>query len=165
MNRLLFVSFLVFAGFVASAQDIPSWKITDLEKYVHESSKPVVISFWATYCIPCLRELPSFEETIQRYKNEGVSMLLVSLDMKEQFPDDIKATILKRKIASNVVWLNETNADYFCPKVDSSWTGALPSTLFINNKNGYHKFFEEALSKENFEKQLKAMIAGKMESR
>jgi hypothetical protein len=58
-----------------------------------------------------------------------------------------------------VVWLNETNADYFCPKIDASWTGGMPSSLFVNNSTGYHKFFEEPLSKEQLEKEIQVMLS------
>ena len=85
-------------------------------------------------------------------------MLLVSLDLKGYYPDSIMATIKKHKIVQPVVWLNETNADYFCPKIDSSWSGGMPSSLFVNNATGYHRFFEEPLSREKFEKEIQAML-------
>src|SRR4051812_38564470 len=148
---------LVF-HFNTVAQTIPAWKITDLEAYIQKSNTPIIINFWATFCIPCLKEIPYFEETVKTYKKDSVKILLVSLDMKEQYPKDIKAMMEKRKFASSSVWLNEIDADYFCPKVDSAWSGALPSTLFVNNKKGYHKFFEEQIPKEKLEKLIDAMI-------
>jgi thiol-disulfide isomerase/thioredoxin len=147
------------------AQTIPSWKITDLEKYIQSSKTPVIVSFWATYCVPCLAEIPYFERLVKSYEKDSVTILLVSLDMEEQYPKAIISTIAKRKFLSTTVWLNETNADYFCPKIDSSWSGALPSTLFVNNKTGYHKFFEEKIPENKLEAEIKAMIAGKSESR
>src|SRR3954470_10335603 len=145
----------------ASAQTVAAWKISDLQDYIQHSDSPVIINFWATYCKPCLQEIPYFESMAKRYEKDGVKMLLVSLDTKEQYPKDIEAIILKRKFASKTVWLNETDADYFCPKVDSSWSGALPSTLLLNNKKGYRKFFEEQIPKEKLELEIETMIATK----
>ena len=161
MKIICSILVLLFVGFNASSQTIPAWKITDLQAYIQKSTSPVIVTFWATYCIPCLKELPYFEETVNKFKKDSVKILLVSLDMKDQYPGDINATVKKRKFISPVVWLNETDADYFCPKVDSAWSGALPSTLFINNKSGYHKFFEEEIPKEKVEKEIKAMIDSK----
>jgi hypothetical protein len=61
----------------------------------------------------------------------------------------------ERKFTSQVVWLDETNADYFCPKIDSAWSGVMPATLFINNKKSVRSFFEEEMSKDKFEEELK----------
>lgn len=85
--------------------------------------------------------------------------------MEEQYPETISSMAAKMKFVSKVVWLNETNADYFCPKVDSSWSGSLPSTLLIYNKTGYRKFFEEKIPEGKLETEIKELIAGKSESR
>ena len=162
MKTSIFIIILFSSCFTLSAQTIPAWKINDLEKFIQKSSSPVIINFWATFCKPCLEEIPYFEELIKKYKKDSVTLLLVSLDMQEQYPKDISASVQKRKYSSTVVWLNETNADYFCPKVDSSWSGSLPSSLFINNKTGYRKFFEEQLPKSKLEKEIKAMIVGEI---
>ena len=50
------------------------------------------------------------------------------------------------------------NADYFCPRVDSKWSGVMPATLFINNKKGHRSFFEEEMSKDKFETEIKKIL-------
>ena len=140
------------------AQSIPSWKITDLEYYIKKSDTPVVVSFWATYCVPCIKEIPYFQETVKKYKDKGVKLLLVSLDFEEMYPKKIADFADKRKFTAPIVWLNETNADYFCPKVDSKWSGVMPATLFINNKKGHRSFFEEEMPKEKFESEVKKIL-------
>jgi thiol-disulfide isomerase/thioredoxin len=156
--NLLFVFVLFFSCRQANSQSIPKWKITDLEEYIKKSDTPVVVNFWATYCGPCIKEIPYFQEIAKKYKDKGVKLLLVSLDFKESFPDKISSFADKRKITSQIVWLDETNADYFCPKVDSKWSGVMPATLFINNKKGHHSFFEEEMSKEKFETEIKKIL-------
>ncbi len=157
-NIIAIIFVLLLAGNV-NAQTIPAWKITVLEEWIQKSDSPVIVSFWATWCKPCLGEIPYFEALAAKYKDKGVRLLLVSLDMKEDYPKAIVATIQKRKFASEVVWLNETNADYFCPKIDNSWSGALPATLLVNNKKGYRKFFEEAIPEEKLEQEIIKLIA------
>ena len=139
-------------------QKIKKIKIMDLEKTINESKGPLIVNFWATYCVPCLREIPSFQQMARQFKDKGVKLLLVSIDMKEAYPSKIIAIAKKLKLNPPVYWLDETNADYFCPKVDSSWYGALPSSLLINNTTGYRKFFEDELSKEKLEKEIQAML-------
>ena len=157
--RLLFVFvFFLSCNEKASSQTITKWKIEDLEQYIAKSDTPTVISFWATYCAPCIKEIPHFEETVKKYKHNGVKLLLVSLDFKESYPEKITSFVDKRKFSSSIVWLDETNADYFCPKVDSNWSGVMPATLFVNNKKAIRNFFEEEMSKDKFEEELKKIF-------
>ena len=142
------------------AQSISRWKIDDLEKYFNQTDSPLVINFWATYCGPCLKEIPKFEEVINKYKNSGIKMLLVSLDFKESYPDKIRDFSKKYKYNSKIVWLDETNADYFCPRVDINWSGVMPATLLLNNKFKKRSFFEEEMTTEKFESALNDILTG-----
>ena len=148
----------VAAQEIKSGQPIKSIKITDLEKTISESKTPMVINFWATYCKPCVAEIPYFQEEVNKQKNNKVLLLLVSLDLKSYYPQKIRSFAASRKFTAPILWLNETDADYFCPKVDPKWSGVLPATLFINNKTGYRKFYEDALSRETLKKEIMATL-------
>lgn len=157
--RITAVLFLLTAVISAQGQTIPSWKITKLQDFMAKSDSVLVINFWATFCKPCIEEIPYFESIVQKYQDKKVKLLLVSLDLKDEYPKNIKAFVARNKYSSQVVWLNETNADYFCPKVDKAWSGGIPSTLLINRKTGYRKFFEDELKPEEFESELKKALA------
>ncbi|MEQ1678015.1 MAG: TlpA disulfide reductase family protein [Chitinophagaceae bacterium] len=153
----LLILFFVISNF-AFGQQVKSIKITDLEKIIAESKTPLIINMWATWCVPCIEELPYFQEEAKKHTKDSVRLLLVSLDFKEAFPAGIVKFMNKRKITAPVVWLDETNADYFCPKFDVKWSGAIPATLFINNKSGYRKFVEEQLSHEELKTEIMALL-------
>ena len=133
-------------------------KITDLEKIIAESKTPLVINFWATYCKPCIEEMPYFLDLEKEYKKDNLQLLLVSLDMEDDYPSKVDAFLQRRKITSSSAWLDEANADYFCPKIDTSWSGVLPATLFVNNNDKYRKFVEDSFSKEKLKKEIEAML-------
>ena len=160
MKFLKSIMLLLFLAGIISAkgQTIASWKVIKLQDYISKSDSVLVINFWATFCKPCNEEIPYFQTIIDKYKDQKVKLLLVSLDLKDEYPNKIKAFAEKYNYTNQVVWLNETNADYFCPKVDKAWMGGIPSTLLINPKTGYRKFFEQQLKPEEFERELKKAI-------
>jgi thiol-disulfide isomerase/thioredoxin len=141
------------------AQDIPRWKATEIEKYLQQNSdKVLVINMWATFCKPCVAEIPAFIQLAEQYKNNGVKLLLVSVDLPSHYPKKIAAFAKKNKFNAPMVWLDETNADYFCPLFDPKWSGSIPATLIVYPKTGYRKFFEEEIEADQLEKEIIAAL-------
>ncbi len=159
MKKSIGVFSLVLLTTLGFGQEIKKVKVTDLEKMIAESKTPLIINFWATWCMPCIEEIPYFLEEAKNHEKDSVKLVLVSLDFDDFYPGKLTAFVKKRKYTAPVLWLDETNADYFCPKVDPKWSGAIPATLFINNKTGYRKFHEEQLSHEQLKKEIMAILS------
>ena len=157
------ISFIIVLclGLNVFSQDVAKWKLSDLQTAIARVDRPTIFNFWATFCQPCIKEIPYFQELVKKYDSAGVRLILVSLDLPEAYPKQISFFASKRGFKAPIKFLDETNADIFCPAVDSSWSGALPASLFINHKTGYRKFFEEQLSKEKLEKEIQAMLKKK----
>src|SRR5688500_15110698 len=115
---------------------------------------------WACWCKSCLEELPYFLEEVNKSneKNESIQILIVSLDFREVYLSGIRSIAKKRKIDAMIVWMDETNADYFCPKIDQKWSGSIPTTLFINNRTGYRNFIEENIKHDDFKEEIKKVL-------
>ena len=157
--KLLFTILLLTAAGTSQAQNIKKIKITDLEKTIAQSDHPLIINFWATFCVPCCKEIPYFQSTVARYHDQRVELILVSLDLPDFYPARIAATARDRGFTSRIVWLDETNADYFCPKVDPGWTGGIPCSLFINNRTHYRRFFDRQLTEAQVGPEIREMLA------
>ncbi len=149
MKRLLVVIMLICIGHTAVAQDIPVYKAETLAKRIANTDTTYVVNFWATWCGPCVKELPEFQKLEEMYKDRPVKILLVSLDFKEEYQKRIPWFIKKKGIKQEIVWLNESNANEFIPKIDRSWQGSIPATLLINTKNEYRTFFEGTVVANN----------------
>jgi len=146
------IAFFCFAVAV-HAQDIPKVKMVDVVQHFEQKNDSIyVINFWATFCKPCVAEIPNFIKITNKYKKDKVKLMLVSLDLPSFYP---------KRIATNIAWLEETNADYFCPMIDKTWGGSIPATIIVNAKTGYRKFFEAEISAVDFEKELKKAIESK----
>lgn len=159
MTRIISLLLFVIVVGAANAQEIPKWKLDDLKAAIKNADKPTIFNFWATFCKPCVEEIPYFQQLVKKYDSAGVRLVLVSLDMPEVYPKRLRTFATKNRFTAPITYLDETNADLFCPAVDQQWSGAIPASLFINNKTGYRKFFEDQLSKETLEKEIKLMIA------
>jgi thiol-disulfide isomerase/thioredoxin len=161
IKRLILLFTLAAFVLLANSQTIAKWKIEDVVKsYSAKNDTVYVVNFWATFCKPCNEELPDFIRLVDKYKKQKVKMLLVSLDLPSYVAVRLPAFIKKNKYNTNHVWLNETNADHFCPMIDARWSGAIPATIIVNNKTGYKKFVEDQISAEDFENALKEAIGG-----
>lgn len=158
MRKILIILTACLIGNGLFAQEIKSVKITELEKTIKESQGPLIVNFWATYCVPCVEEIPYFQEEVKKHEKDGVKLILVSLDMKSAYPTRVTDFASKRNFTASKLWLNETDADYFCPKIDPKWTGSIPASLFINNKTGYRKFIEAEMTQEELQKEITALL-------
>ncbi|HEY4335137.1 MAG TPA: TlpA disulfide reductase family protein [Puia sp.] len=159
--RTLLLSLLLFAGAPPPPLLPPvveKMKITDLERYIANSDHPLIINFWATFCAPCNKEIPYFQSMIDQFKDQHVELILVSLDLPDYFPQRIASFVKDHSYTAHIVWLNETDADYFCPKVDARWSGGIPSSLFVNNKSHYRRFFDRQLTEAQVGPEIKKML-------
>ena len=156
------ISFMVFMLVMffnkTDAQQTQKIKIKALTDLIATSDSILIINFWATFCKPCVEEIPDLIKLAKKYKKEKASLYLVSLDLEDYYPEKIKKFVAKKKYAAKIAWLDESNADYFCPFIDASWSGAIPATLFINNKTDYKKFYEKQLSPVEIEVAIKAAL-------
>lgn len=102
-----------------------------------------VVNFWATWCAPCVKELPYFEKINADYKDQKVKVVLVSLD----FPDKLEKQVIpyvKKHLKSEVWLLDDADANGWIPKVDNTWTGAIPATIIYNKNN--RMFYEQSFN-------------------
>lgn len=158
MKRLFFLTSLLLVTAMTSFSQVKKIKITDLEEHIKNSDHPLVVSFWATWCAPCVEEIPWFQETVAKYADQKVELVLVSLDFKKDVPATLEAFIKKKGFQATFYWLDETNADYFCPKINARWQGGIPATLMVNNKTGYRRFFDRALTDRQVEPEIKTLL-------
>ncbi|MFT3934902.1 MAG: TlpA disulfide reductase family protein [Chitinophagaceae bacterium] len=158
MKQFFFLLLFVMAQQIAQSQLLQKMDADALAAYITHSQKPLVVSFWATWCASCNEELPYFISTIKEKYKDSVELLLVSLDIKSYYPQKITAFADKKNYNVPLAWMSESNADIFCPKIDPKWSGAIPSTLMVNNKTRYRKFYETGLSPLQFEKSLRDLV-------
>lgn len=89
MKKILFIAFVMLSAINLHAQ-LPNVRLQDMDGKtvqtgeISNDGKPVIISFWATWCKPCLRELKAIHEVYPDWQDEtGVKMYIVSIDQAQ----------------------------------------------------------------------------------
>lgn len=148
MVKRLCVCFLFFviscscASLALRAQAISVIKFSELENLIHPANDTVVlINFWATWCKPCIEELPDFIELENQLKNTNIKFHYVSLDFKKNIPQSVIPFVEKQLLNKSVFLLDETDYNSWINKVEPSWQGSIPATVIVN-QHGV-KFFKE----------------------
>lgn len=150
---------LLVSGFAFGQTTVKVIKWSELEEYLAQDSEKVrVINFWATWCGPCVKELPYFQEAHETYGEKGVEIVLVSLDDVEVVEDRVNPFIDRKGLTASVVLLDETDYNMFIPKVDERWSGAIPMTLILDNDSQKRTFFERELDREELFESISAYI-------
>ncbi|HEY4649805.1 MAG TPA: TlpA disulfide reductase family protein [Pontibacter sp.] len=149
------VALLCLLGLAAQAQHVNVVKFDKLQALRNAPSDTLyVVNFWATWCGPCIREIPYFEALNQQYQNRPVRTILVSMDAAEDL-QKVKAFMQRRKIASEVWLLDEADANSWIDKLEPKWSGAIPATILFNNKRGQYYFAEKELKETELQDLMK----------
>jgi thiol-disulfide isomerase/thioredoxin len=93
--------------------------------------RPLVVTFWATWCEPCRDEYPMLNELVRQYLPQGLVVLGISLD------EDAEITLVHHFLARNKpvfpnYRLGPGNPEEFANAVDPKWRGAIPATFFYS---------------------------------
>ena len=150
-----FVVFIELQVSFANAQEVKIIKYNDLEEIIASKGDGIkVINFWATWCKPCIEELPAFETISEKYSQKDIKVYLVSMDFVTEV-ERVNKFVNKRKLKSEVLLLDEPDYNKWINKVNEKWSGAIPATLMIGSKAKDNRFFERTFDLEGLEEEIK----------
>ncbi|MDP4224263.1 MAG: TlpA disulfide reductase family protein [Bacteroidota bacterium] len=135
------------------AQNVSYIKVPELEKILkNPENKLFVVNLWATWCAPCVKELPGFEKVARDYDPSKVKFILVSLDFPSEVQKQLLPFLKKNNISLDVNVMTDLDYNSWMAKVDPDWQGNIPSTLFFNNKKKTRYFHPGELSETELRK-------------
>ncbi len=139
----------------ATGQNIEKIKFSELEQRLAQNPENLlVVNFWATWCKPCVAELPHFEALHKKFGGQGVEVLLVSLDLASDLDNRVKPFVAKKKLKSETMLLDDQDYDSWIGKISPEWQGDIPATLFVHKAKGIREF----QSKEFKEGELETFV-------
>ena len=144
--KALLLSCLIFSLACTSPTNerVEIIKIEGLQSLIKEKDHQLhIINFWATWCKPCVKELPQFIELAK--SNPEISISLVSLDYVQDLETKVQPFLEKKDIDLRVLLFDELDYNLWIDMVEPSWSGAIPATLIIEPATGHRIFLEKEL--------------------
>ena len=134
-------------------KSVSVYNFDDLFKSIDLSgNKTYLINFWATWCAPCVKEIPHFEYDNQKYSSDNLKVILASFDYPSQIDSKLIPFLNKNEIKSDVVLIDDLNIRDWMSVVSESWDGAIPATLIINKRS--QKFYPQVFDRVKLENEL-----------
>lgn len=149
---LLCFCLLLFCG-EAYSQRVGLLTVDQLENRINAGNDTVyVVNFWATWCSPCVKELPYFRKLQTHYRLQPLKVIMVSVDFKSKLETAVKPFVKRHNPGDEVFLLDEKNQQEYIDKISKNWSGALPATLVVNKKRRIREFFEQEFTYAELDK-------------
>lgn len=156
---LIVTALFLISGVDSFAQEFRKISKEELIQIMNDpSDKLHVINFWATWCAPCVKELPEFQKAVIDSDKNKVDFLFVSLDFPSEADKTLMSFLKKNNYAFNVALMTETDYNSWIDQVDPAWQGNIPATLFFNRARKIHHFVGEPMEKPQLIKTIHSLL-------
>ena len=118
----------------------------------------MVLNFWATWCVPCREEYPDLVRLEKAYRDRGVSVLGVSIDLPKEMPKVEKFLATSHPEFPNYIKKVGGDDQDFIESVDKQWGGELPFTVVYGRDGRKAQVLSGKQSYASFEKAVLAQL-------
>jgi thiol-disulfide isomerase/thioredoxin len=139
---IFLLSLVLFAAETLNAQKlsvINQAEVTSLAHMKADSGQTIVINFWATWCGPCVREIPYFVQADTSLREENFKFVFVSFDPLNN-ESKVQKFIDKNGMPGTHYIIGNYEMEALIKQVHPKWEGGIPFTLAITQKETrYHE--------------------------
>lgn len=114
---------------------VPAINTEEMQQLLKRNGdRPLLVNFWATWCIPCRVEFPDLIKVDKDYRAKGLDFIAITLDDVADRETVVPKFLRQMKAQMPVYLLNVPDPDPAINSVDPEWGGVLPATFLYNKK-------------------------------
>lgn len=134
-----------------------------LAQLIGQLHEPAILNFWATWCGPCVEELPLIQRIAKSHRADSLKVILISLDYADAYPNQIRRFIRVHHLVTPVFWLDLKDPRALARLVDPAWRGMIPLTLMLDPVHRYRRVYEQEMTPREWEERTSELLhsAGK----
>ncbi len=138
----------------ATGKDVEALSFMEFQNLIksNDKDKLYIYNFWATWCKPCVEEIPHFESLAMTYP-EKVKVIFVSLDNPAKIQEKVQPFVKEKGITSEVILLKNFGDEQIAA-INKDWDGAIPASLFVNHQKGVNDFRQQSFTAEELKTAL-----------
>lgn len=118
----------------------------------------VLVNFWATWCAPCVKEIPELMKLEEKYKGRGFKLVAVSLDEPEELEASVRPFVAKRFPGFVSYLCKELDHDKFASVIDSAWNEIMPTNFLLDRTGKLHATLTGGKSLAEFEAAIAPLL-------
>lgn len=160
---IVLLSLASFAGLQAQKPKVEVIYFPQLEEWFQADNDTLyVINFWATWCRPCVAEMPYFDQLQQesdsnRMGDQKVKVQFVSMDFISDLDKKLIPFLKRKQPFSSVYLLDEPKYNKWMGKVSEEWSGSIPATIFVQHSRSIRVFHEGEFTYEELKTKVESL--------
>lgn len=153
--RAFFILVMLLAAVTALTQSYLKVSAAQVEEVLkRKTDTTYVVNFFASWCAPCIQELPELQAFAAEHQSEKVKLILVSLDFEED-ADEALIPLLHKYSITDPVWLLREDGNRWITRIDKHWGGSIPATLIANQSHNQRLFLPQRVTRVSLNQYLK----------
>ena len=124
----------------------------------HHRGNVILVNFWATWCAPCVKEIPELVKLEEKYKTRGLKLIAISMDEPEELESNVRPFVTKRFPGFVSYLCKESDHDKFASVIDPTWNEIMPTNFLIDRTSKLHATLTGGKTYEEFEAAIMPLL-------